>query len=155
RFNTSAGNHVKEILLKLNLPDHRILKDGGEDQERYENVGPKLTSTQDGTVYKMAKRDYAWLMISRSSRSHSCQIKDTSQSLKSMITTPYSQDNVEEHSIYHSLEEEAIDVGCLLTEPQCDQLLVNNVSSTIPQRLYQRGLYTFRGWRSMHHMAVS
>nr|GEV87739.1 hypothetical protein [Tanacetum cinerariifolium] len=30
RFNTSAGNHVKEILLKLNLPDHRILKDGGE-----------------------------------------------------------------------------------------------------------------------------
>ncbi|GKE01435.1 hypothetical protein Tco_1389418, partial [Tanacetum coccineum] len=28
RFNTTAGNHVKEILLKLNLPDHRsILKD--------------------------------------------------------------------------------------------------------------------------------
>ncbi|GKB56730.1 hypothetical protein Tco_0912916 [Tanacetum coccineum] len=25
-----AGNPVKEILLKLNLPDHRILKDGGE-----------------------------------------------------------------------------------------------------------------------------
>ncbi|GJZ80633.1 hypothetical protein Tco_0645627 [Tanacetum coccineum] len=30
RFYTSAGNHVKEILLKLNLPDHRKLKDGGE-----------------------------------------------------------------------------------------------------------------------------
>ncbi|GKE13026.1 hypothetical protein Tco_1416577, partial [Tanacetum coccineum] len=30
RFFTSAGNPVKEILLKLNLPDHRILKDGGE-----------------------------------------------------------------------------------------------------------------------------
>ncbi|GJV12056.1 hypothetical protein Tco_1353597 [Tanacetum coccineum] len=29
-FETSAGNPVKEILLKLNLPDHRILKDGGE-----------------------------------------------------------------------------------------------------------------------------
>ncbi|GJS37487.1 putative reverse transcriptase domain-containing protein [Tanacetum coccineum] len=30
---TSAGNPVKEILLKLNLPDHRILKDGhGEVQ---------------------------------------------------------------------------------------------------------------------------
>ncbi|GJW14868.1 hypothetical protein Tco_0019001 [Tanacetum coccineum] len=26
-----AGNPVKEILLKLNLPDHRLLKDGGED----------------------------------------------------------------------------------------------------------------------------
>ncbi|GKG22883.1 hypothetical protein Tco_0388186, partial [Tanacetum coccineum] len=27
---TSARNPVKEILLKLNLPDHRIRKDGGE-----------------------------------------------------------------------------------------------------------------------------
>ncbi|GJT56549.1 hypothetical protein Tco_0991603 [Tanacetum coccineum] len=26
----SVGNPVKEILLKLNLPDHRVLKDGGE-----------------------------------------------------------------------------------------------------------------------------
>nr|GFB02261.1 hypothetical protein [Tanacetum cinerariifolium] len=33
RFDTSAGNHVKEILLKLNLPDHRILKDGGEEYQ--------------------------------------------------------------------------------------------------------------------------
>ncbi|GJU06342.1 hypothetical protein Tco_1122772, partial [Tanacetum coccineum] len=32
-FYTSAGNPVKEILLKLNLPDHRILKDGGEVKE--------------------------------------------------------------------------------------------------------------------------
>ncbi|GJY11989.1 hypothetical protein Tco_0381298 [Tanacetum coccineum] len=63
RFDTSAGNPVKEILLKLNLPDHRILKDGGE--ERYEHVGPEVTSSQDGKVHKMAKRDYAWLMISR------------------------------------------------------------------------------------------
>ncbi|GKB78181.1 retrovirus-related pol polyprotein from transposon TNT 1-94 [Tanacetum coccineum] len=30
RFYTSAGNPVKQILLKLNLPDHRKLKDGGE-----------------------------------------------------------------------------------------------------------------------------
>ncbi|GKB83230.1 hypothetical protein Tco_0950125 [Tanacetum coccineum] len=33
RFYTSAGNPVKEILLKLNLPDHRIHKDGGEVKE--------------------------------------------------------------------------------------------------------------------------
>ncbi|GJR49370.1 hypothetical protein Tco_1399891 [Tanacetum coccineum] len=25
RFNTTVGNHVKEILLKLNLPDHRSI----------------------------------------------------------------------------------------------------------------------------------
>ncbi|GJU51636.1 hypothetical protein Tco_1221191 [Tanacetum coccineum] len=30
RFYTLAGNPVKEILLKLNLPDQRILKDRGE-----------------------------------------------------------------------------------------------------------------------------
>ncbi|GJZ14381.1 hypothetical protein Tco_0549611 [Tanacetum coccineum] len=90
RFYTSAGNPVKEILLKLNLPDHRILKDGGEvkefqrsfrhsdierlsrsdevlklkyfkkdatlklfkstNQERYEHVGPEVTSSQDGEM---------------------------------------------------------------------------------------------------------
>nr|GEX01138.1 hypothetical protein [Tanacetum cinerariifolium] len=30
KIHTLAGNPVKEILLKLNLPDHRTLKDGGE-----------------------------------------------------------------------------------------------------------------------------
>ncbi|GJX29276.1 hypothetical protein Tco_0237355 [Tanacetum coccineum] len=71
RFYTSAGNPVKEILLKLNLPDHRILKDGGEvlklknfkkdatlklfkstNQYRYEHVGPEVTRTQDVKVIR-------------------------------------------------------------------------------------------------------
>ncbi|GKA51537.1 hypothetical protein Tco_0744733 [Tanacetum coccineum] len=66
QFDTSAGNPVKEILLKLNLPDHRILKDGGEDptlklfkstnQERYEHVGLEVTSSQDGQGHNMAKK---------------------------------------------------------------------------------------------------
>ncbi|GJU01880.1 hypothetical protein Tco_1112218 [Tanacetum coccineum] len=127
RFYTSAGNPVKEILLKLNLPDHRKLKDGGKvkefqrsfrhsdterlsrsdevlklknfkkdatlklfkstNQERYKHVGPEVTSSQDDKIYKMAKRDYAWLMISRCSRSHSRHNKEQAQNLKSMITT--------------------------------------------------------------------
>ncbi|GKE38738.1 hypothetical protein Tco_1462143, partial [Tanacetum coccineum] len=103
-FDTSAGNPVKEILLKLNLPDHKsILMDSklknfkkdatlklfkSTNQERYEHVSPEVTSSQDGKVYKMAKRDYAWLMISRCSRSHiHIQDKGTSLNLKSMITT--------------------------------------------------------------------
>ncbi|GJR56132.1 hypothetical protein Tco_1406653 [Tanacetum coccineum] len=81
RFYTSAENPVKEILLKLNLPDHRLLKDGGKVkepqerciiklfkityQERYEHVGAEVTSSQDGKGHKMAKGDDAWLMISR------------------------------------------------------------------------------------------
>nr|GEV65017.1 hypothetical protein [Tanacetum cinerariifolium] len=77
RFNTSAGNHVKEILLKLNLPDHRSIltdlkihikmdierriikvKELQERciikafklsyQEKYEHVGPKVTRSQEG-----------------------------------------------------------------------------------------------------------
>ncbi|GKB52373.1 hypothetical protein Tco_0903126 [Tanacetum coccineum] len=39
RFYTSARNPVKEILLKLNLPDHRILKDGGEVALGYKPMG--------------------------------------------------------------------------------------------------------------------
>ncbi|GJR93466.1 hypothetical protein Tco_0265640 [Tanacetum coccineum] len=31
RLNTTAGNPVKKILLKLNLSDHRLFKDGGGD----------------------------------------------------------------------------------------------------------------------------
>ncbi|GJR64059.1 hypothetical protein Tco_0010124 [Tanacetum coccineum] len=68
-FNTSAGNSVKVILLKLNLPNHRYIKMDMErrsvklkelqerciikafklkNQEKYEHVRPKVTSTQDG-----------------------------------------------------------------------------------------------------------
>ncbi|GJY56297.1 hypothetical protein Tco_0455412 [Tanacetum coccineum] len=90
RFNTSAGNPVKKILLKLNLSDHRLCKmvvecqsvKVKEFQERcnikafqewYEHVGPEVASPQDGKVTRW-RRDCAWLMISRCSRSL-CQIQ--------------------------------------------------------------------------------
>ncbi|GJU49117.1 hypothetical protein Tco_1218672 [Tanacetum coccineum] len=96
RFYTLAGNPVKETLLKLNLPDHsdKVLKlkyfkkDAtlklfkSTNQERYEHVGLEVTSSQDDKVYKMAKQDYAWLMISRCSKSHSSQDKGISSNLK-------------------------------------------------------------------------
>ncbi|GJU61946.1 hypothetical protein Tco_1243781 [Tanacetum coccineum] len=41
RFDTLARNPVKEILLKLNLPDHRILKDGGEGDGDHGDGGPR------------------------------------------------------------------------------------------------------------------
>ncbi|GJV76551.1 hypothetical protein Tco_1508135 [Tanacetum coccineum] len=127
RLATSAGNPVKEILLKLNLPDHKsILTDlkvtltkhgrmtkpysfprfiancfnagylkmevkisatlipyiflevtkisrkmvtlAFEHQEQYEHVGSEVTRSQEGKEDKMANRDYAWLMILRSSK---------------------------------------------------------------------------------------
>ncbi|GJV44740.1 hypothetical protein Tco_1429276 [Tanacetum coccineum] len=47
RFNTTAGNPVKKILLKLNLSDHRLFKDGLEN-------GMSM-SVQKSQVHKMAK----------------------------------------------------------------------------------------------------
>ncbi|GJY43663.1 hypothetical protein Tco_0431876 [Tanacetum coccineum] len=40
KFYTSDGNPVKEILLKLNLPDHRKLKDGGEASDKTTSIIP-------------------------------------------------------------------------------------------------------------------
>ncbi|GJR56692.1 hypothetical protein Tco_1407213 [Tanacetum coccineum] len=90
RFNATAGNPVKKILLKLNLSDHRLCKmvvecqsvKVKEFQERcnikafqewYEHVGPEVASPQGGKVTRW-RRDCAWLMISRCSRSL-CQIQ--------------------------------------------------------------------------------
>ncbi|GKE01467.1 hypothetical protein Tco_1389450, partial [Tanacetum coccineum] len=85
-FDTSAGNPVKEILLKLSLPDHRIFKDGGED----------VTSAQDGKVYKMAIRDYAGLMISRSSKITS--MSRQKNLLKSKVYNHYNKSQVNDRS---------------------------------------------------------
>ncbi|GJW07638.1 hypothetical protein Tco_1570061 [Tanacetum coccineum] len=77
RFYTSAGNPVKEILLKLNLPDHRILKDGGKVKEPQERCFIK--AFQDNVSRKVFK-----ITIS-----HSRQDKEIRSSLKSMITTSH------------------------------------------------------------------
>ncbi|GJZ02963.1 hypothetical protein Tco_0520924 [Tanacetum coccineum] len=68
---TSATLIPNEVLTLKNLKKDALLKlFKFTYQERYEHVGPEVTSSQDGKVYKMAKRDYAWLMISRCSRLH-------------------------------------------------------------------------------------
>ncbi|GJT45026.1 putative ribonuclease H-like domain-containing protein [Tanacetum coccineum] len=110
-----AGNPVKEILLKLNLPDHRILKDGQEvkelqerciikafklsNQERYEHVGLKVTSSQDGKVYKMEKRDYAWLMNSRTSKLNAIAYKIGLESVEARLLVYKKNESVYEEDI--------------------------------------------------------
>ncbi|GKD95004.1 hypothetical protein Tco_1374841, partial [Tanacetum coccineum] len=78
-------NFKKDVTLKLSK---------SSNQERYEHVGPEVTSPQDGKVTRW-RRDCAWLMISRCSRSR-CQkqVQGTSSIQKSMITTTYSQEKV-------------------------------------------------------------
>ncbi|GJU35969.1 hypothetical protein Tco_1184323 [Tanacetum coccineum] len=93
RFNTSAGNPVKEILLKLNLPDHRILKDRGEVKEfqrsfRHSDT-ERLSRSDEVLKLKNLKKD-ATLKLFKSTnqeRSHSRQDKEQAQDLKSLITT--------------------------------------------------------------------
>ncbi|GKC66318.1 hypothetical protein Tco_1098916 [Tanacetum coccineum] len=72
-----------EVLkLKIFKKDAALKLFKSTNQERSEHVGPKVTSSPDGKVYKMAKRDYAWLMISRCSRSlyhRQVNIKEQSQ----------------------------------------------------------------------------
>ncbi|GKA33383.1 retrovirus-related pol polyprotein from transposon TNT 1-94 [Tanacetum coccineum] len=63
---TELLSQSDEVLKLKNFKKDATLKlFKSTNQERYEHVGPEVTSSQDGKVYKMAKRDYAWLMISR------------------------------------------------------------------------------------------
>ncbi|GJY59951.1 hypothetical protein Tco_0459843, partial [Tanacetum coccineum] len=62
---TERLSRSDEVLKLKNFKKDATLKlFKSTNQERYEHVGPEVTSSQDGKVYKMAKRDYAWLMIS-------------------------------------------------------------------------------------------
>ncbi|GKC55803.1 hypothetical protein Tco_1083401 [Tanacetum coccineum] len=85
---TKRLSRSDEVLKLKNFKKDATLKlFKSTNQERYEHVGPEVTRSHGGKIYKMAKRDYAWLMISRCSRSHSRQAKEQAQDLKSMITT--------------------------------------------------------------------
>ncbi|GKB23494.1 hypothetical protein Tco_0862895, partial [Tanacetum coccineum] len=57
---TERLSRSDEVLKLKNFKKDAALKlFKSTNQERYEHVGPKVTSSQDGKVYKMAKRDYA------------------------------------------------------------------------------------------------
>ncbi|GJS73719.1 hypothetical protein Tco_0706560 [Tanacetum coccineum] len=94
RFDTSAGNPLKEILLKLNLPDHRILKDrhGGsikvkEFQRSFCHSDTERLSQSDEVLkLKNFKKDAA-LKLFKCSRSHSRQAKQQAQDQTSMLNT--------------------------------------------------------------------
>ncbi|GKD23794.1 hypothetical protein Tco_1225497 [Tanacetum coccineum] len=69
RFNTTAGNPVKKILLKLNLSDHRLFKDGGgvkEFQRSFRHSDTERLSRSDEVLkLKNFKKD-ATLKLSKS-----------------------------------------------------------------------------------------
>ncbi|GJW54409.1 hypothetical protein Tco_0098494 [Tanacetum coccineum] len=105
KFNTTAGNPVKKILLKLNLSDHRsILTDL---QDTYRMVGKRVTVNKMARFIKIATRlrlvdDLKMLKITFY---HTNQDKGTSSSLKSNITTSYSQDKKKKEVCEHKNED--------------------------------------------------
>ncbi|GKE85579.1 hypothetical protein Tco_1559321, partial [Tanacetum coccineum] len=96
---TERLSRSDEVLKLKNFKKDATLKlSKSTNQEWYEHVGPKVASSQDGKVSRW-RRDCAWLMISKCSRSQcQIQVQGTSSIQKSMITTTYSQENVKRTS---------------------------------------------------------
>ncbi|GKB73888.1 hypothetical protein Tco_0935300 [Tanacetum coccineum] len=93
RFDTSAGNPVKEILLKSNLPDDKSIL---TDSKIYikmvmERRSVKVKELQEKCTIK-AFQVYKSRKVLKITYSHTSQANGTSSSLKSMISTPYSQE---------------------------------------------------------------
>ncbi|GJX40232.1 retrovirus-related pol polyprotein from transposon TNT 1-94 [Tanacetum coccineum] len=104
---THLSQSVEVLKLKNFKKDATLKLSKSTNQERYEHVGPEVASSQNGKVTRW-RRDCAWLMISRCSRSQcQIQVQGTSSILKSMITTTYSQEKVK------SLKKSLISVGQL------------------------------------------
>ncbi|GJV81745.1 hypothetical protein Tco_1517615 [Tanacetum coccineum] len=80
RFNTIAGNPVKKILLKLNLSDHRIFKDGDGDF-RYSDT-THLSGSVEVLKLKNFKKD-ATLKLFKNGMSMSVQKSQVHKMAKS------------------------------------------------------------------------
>ncbi|GKB87092.1 hypothetical protein Tco_0959364 [Tanacetum coccineum] len=95
---TLLSQSVEVLKLKNFKKDATLKLSKSTNQERYEHVGPEVASSQNGKVTRW-RRDCAWLMISRCSRSQcQIQVQGTSSIQKSMITTTYSQEKVKRTS---------------------------------------------------------
>ncbi|GJZ37614.1 hypothetical protein Tco_0583805 [Tanacetum coccineum] len=81
RYSDTArlSRSVEVLKLKNFKKDETLKLSKLSNQEWYEHVGPEVESSQDGKVSRWRK-DYAWLMISRCSRSQ-CQIQFKEQAL--------------------------------------------------------------------------
>ncbi|GKD16996.1 hypothetical protein Tco_1206154 [Tanacetum coccineum] len=91
RLNTSAGNPIKEILLKLNIPYHRILKYGGgvkEFQRSFSHSDTERLSRSDEVLkLKNFKKDAA-LKLFKLSNQESAKDHILAYKLKSKECAP-------------------------------------------------------------------
>ncbi|GJU72418.1 reverse transcriptase domain-containing protein [Tanacetum coccineum] len=87
-FNTTAGNPVKKILLKLNLSDHRLFKDGGGDF-RYSDT-THLSQSVEVLKLKNFKKDATLKLSKSTNQERYFQIPiDPQDQEKTTFTCPY------------------------------------------------------------------
>ncbi|GKB11174.1 retrovirus-related pol polyprotein from transposon TNT 1-94 [Tanacetum coccineum] len=92
-FDERRSVKVKELQERCIIKAFKL-----KNKEKYEHVGSKVTSAQDGKRSQVDdKGDCIWLMISKCSRSQTSYDKGTSSILKSKITMPFSQDKSQEN----------------------------------------------------------
>ncbi|GKC29557.1 hypothetical protein Tco_1036851, partial [Tanacetum coccineum] len=82
-FITTAGNPVKKILLKLNLSDHRILKDGGGVKEvqrsfRYSDT-ERLSRSDEVLKLKNFKKDATLMSVQQSQVHKMAKLQDVEE----------------------------------------------------------------------------
>nr|GEV74544.1 putative ribonuclease H-like domain-containing protein [Tanacetum cinerariifolium] len=83
-----AGNPVKEILLKLNEPDHRILKDRGEDKNFVEYIGIEVKHFRDTLLQHISNVKKSVAERTRHQRQYDRRLnKKQMQTQKSKIDT--------------------------------------------------------------------
>nr|GEW71007.1 retrovirus-related Pol polyprotein from transposon TNT 1-94 [Tanacetum cinerariifolium] len=121
KIHTLAGNHVKEILFKLNLPDHRTLKDGGDGtcfqlSQRFiaacsypTNESSKLFEVMNREVKRLKQRRILIVKVRWNSRrgpEFTWEREDQMQKNKSTHFLPMREDDILEKLTRQYLKEE-------------------------------------------------
>ncbi|GJS18264.1 hypothetical protein Tco_0412736 [Tanacetum coccineum] len=79
RFNTSAGNPVKEILLKLNLPDHRSILIDSKEYIKMDMEALMALVDDELSVGKNHARNGEWIGITMKKLTETSSITDVKE----------------------------------------------------------------------------
>ncbi|GJU26962.1 hypothetical protein Tco_1165583 [Tanacetum coccineum] len=146
RFNTTAGNPVKKILLKLNLSDHRILKDGGgakrgratkipQSGGPTEKVGDEAVHKELGDRMERAATTASSLEAEQDSVLANCFCKHSENGeIEITVTVDERVKNVTEASIRRHLKLEDSDgISTLPNTEIFEQLALMGQETKVPQ----------------------
>ncbi|GJZ18516.1 hypothetical protein Tco_0554639 [Tanacetum coccineum] len=156
RFNTTAGNPVKKILLKLNLSDHRLFKDGGgvaflekpTESEGFEeivdflNANPiKYALTVNPTIYCSCVKQF-WDTVKAKTVNGEVQLQALVDKKKVIIT---------ESTIRRDLQlEDANGVDCLPNAAIFEQLTLMGYEKLSQKLTFYKAFFSPQ-WKFLIH----